>query len=901
MTTEHAASTTPGALIPLGAGAVAMKSVVAEQRAESARAVAALTASMADARADLETARAAMEVSYRQQVAELAAAMAPLKAQLERLVEVAWTVDLYLGRDEQIELLVDGAPAPADTPITVRQMVLAMDEESLVLMGDGGLDARNTDAFLAWLIADPAHRDQVIPDERGVVVLVPSRQERNYGDAWVNTAIAEANTAAYWIIRNGEKLYLLRTDPNLHVGSRLLPTRSEFLDYFYTRELFGRGELVPLEPGSAEWVKAEEASDKRRRHFMRIMLVLQGLVDRTVAFAPLPEGGVNLLSLSAQDDGKVVIINELDNVLTTGREPFRAWQGRLNAQLRPGMRIIANFGRDFDSNRVERGGGNSRLHPRHADKPASKVCHLIEERASGGALLIRYERTDSVYTEGYGDDGKWIGEHKSKVRASCRLMAEDSFVLAYDLVTEAELNTYLHARTERHHYLDMVPVLQAALEAKAAERATEAPFVLMLTGLIAAAHNVDPADVAGDVADLVTWWKLANRWARPLTGKSDAETKAVAAISAEWAARKAAAAKAAGAGGRDDAMVTAGRALAGALVVARRRDGSYVVLTPSDPGANIWLNVTTLRANGATGAVREWTMLPGKSLASMTILWSRPAWADWNHGASRADHLTGPETELILAAMRERAAVYGPPVAATYRQLADYGGRSGRMFTIYAWDPTRTAPVHAWGVRDDEVGAALMSATCRWKRGPGGVVALTWGQDRRGIRWGGYTNGGMDTPWRPTGSRYLSATDHLLIWSDPAQLDRLASTHAKLAAATKITRDGAEALRVAAVGYTSAVHGAWLAAQVAAARARFDEDYGTGSDDLWEHHLGTLTLGRSWKEPAGLHALFVRLAGAGVDVYGLSVAQAIDADPEQGGLKVSDDLAGLVITAPQQD
>jgi len=36
-------------------------------------------------------------------------------------------------------------------------------------------------------------------------------------------------------------------------------------------------------------------------------------------------------------------------------------------------------------------------------------------------------------------------------------------------------------------------------------------------------------------------------------------------------------------------------------------------------------------------------------------------------------------------------------------------------------------------------------------------------------------------------------------------------------------------------------------------------------------------------------------------VYGLSVAQAIDADPEQGGLKVSDDLAALIIAAPQKD
>ena len=217
---------TTGALVPRGQDAVAMKSVVAEQRAVATRAVAELRTTMDDARAELEARRQAMEATYRAELATLQARMAPLKAQLDRFTEVAWTVDLYLGRDEQIELLCDGEPAPAGTPITIRQMVLAMDEESLVLLGDGGLDARNTGAFLDWLVADPAHRDQVIPDAKGVVVLVPSRQERNYGDAWTNVAIAEANAAAYWLIRNGQKLYLLRTDPNLYVGQRLLPTRS---------------------------------------------------------------------------------------------------------------------------------------------------------------------------------------------------------------------------------------------------------------------------------------------------------------------------------------------------------------------------------------------------------------------------------------------------------------------------------------------------------------------------------------------------------------------------------------------------------------------------------------------------------------------------------------------------
>ena len=53
--------------------------------------------------------------------AELEAALAPLKAYLERLEEVVWTVNLYLGRDEQVRRIASGALAPAGNPLVIRQ------------------------------------------------------------------------------------------------------------------------------------------------------------------------------------------------------------------------------------------------------------------------------------------------------------------------------------------------------------------------------------------------------------------------------------------------------------------------------------------------------------------------------------------------------------------------------------------------------------------------------------------------------------------------------------------------------------------------------------------------------------------------------------------------------------
>jgi len=57
----------------------------------------------------------------------------------------------------------------------------------------GGIDASDVEAFDAWVTADPAHLDQVLPEPRGVVALMPRVTDIDYGDPWTNTRMSEAN------------------------------------------------------------------------------------------------------------------------------------------------------------------------------------------------------------------------------------------------------------------------------------------------------------------------------------------------------------------------------------------------------------------------------------------------------------------------------------------------------------------------------------------------------------------------------------------------------------------------------------------------------------------------------------------------------------------------------------
>src|SRR5215467_6283764 len=104
----------PGAALPdlpAGRDAAAMRSHTAAARAEATRRVVELEGAQQAARDELDAARSRLEEEFARRRAELEGQMAPLRAELARITEIAWTLDLYLGRDEEVTLLRDGRPA----------------------------------------------------------------------------------------------------------------------------------------------------------------------------------------------------------------------------------------------------------------------------------------------------------------------------------------------------------------------------------------------------------------------------------------------------------------------------------------------------------------------------------------------------------------------------------------------------------------------------------------------------------------------------------------------------------------------------------------------------------------------------------------------------------------------
>lgn len=794
----------------------------------------------------------ALEAAMKSQMEKARAIMAPLEKMTERLREGIWSVNLYLGRDEEVVCLRGGDPAPFDAPIVVRQLVLAMDEESTLFAEDGGMDCENIEDFDAWLLADPAHLQQVFPHDKGVVALRPRGQDKRYDNPWESLAKQSENAWTYFLIRNGERLYRISTD--FMVGRRLVPLASEFASFFQyeslERDANGLHRVkLPLKPGTSEWTRAEEQADGRRRHYMRVALILQGLVDRTEVFAPLPTQPFSFLDLDLYDDGKITIIADAEPALGTGAESFRDWHRRLNSELRVGMRIIGAFNTLEFSRELQDSAqyGERRVQPRNAEGPPANELLTIEEERPGGRFVMRYKRTQEVWDpnlrEPVPDRPGYVyrgGFKVPKTRASCELYREDAFVLAYDLATVEEMERFLTSRTERHQYVNMFPLLKAAIALKKQEAALEAPFLQLLASQISQSNGVDIESAAQAVPELVRWWKFKNREHRPLVGND--ESKALRQIVVEHRRRLEAAQEEIATADLEDLL---GR-YPNALLVAAKRSGDTVVLTPANAD-DIFVHEHTIARSGKTSS-KTW-VLPTNRIQSWKLHHTSPRWASWNLKVSKTDVLSDPEIATcvervrVLESRRPQQAI-----AVTY----DPSDRSFSRWVV--GDPAKIGS--GW---DRPKPAQVDKFVYRWKR-VGSRIEI---ED---------TYRGNEYDWPDTHRKGHPWSNPL--WEDPEQIAALdAQIPAYLEANDRYSR-----LIDLRDQYEKRISRAWVARAAEVERQRFIEDF--GDESLWaknkrreRHTFPYIISNRRWGDTKteAFRELLVATVESGVDPTGHTV------------------------------
>ncbi len=162
----------------------------------------------------------------------MTAKVVPLKAHakglhsvIDKIDDRIFSVELYAGLTEHVELIADGEPAAIDAKVHLLQRRCYMDEECLTRYETGGMAFADIRAFEAWLTrAD--NRDRLLPFPRCVVSFRVRRHEKEREAYDLRSFFRildekEADKCTFLYIRNGERVYRMQTE--LEFGERLFP------------------------------------------------------------------------------------------------------------------------------------------------------------------------------------------------------------------------------------------------------------------------------------------------------------------------------------------------------------------------------------------------------------------------------------------------------------------------------------------------------------------------------------------------------------------------------------------------------------------------------------------------------------------------------------------------------
>lgn len=337
-----------------------------------------------------------------------------MKCASEKIDDRLFALEIYAGLWERIEQIAEGDPAPQETPITVRQMLLFMDEECLLDYDKGGMNYAKLRDFDRW-ISKKENRNRLIPEPRCIVAFRVRRHAKDYGpvssimDAFRQLDEMKADTATYLLMRNGEQMFRLCTDVNF--APRLLPLREEFNQPFEKTERQYRGIGKPeryktetVTPDHLDYDQYVEERAKTMTHYNRVLFLIQGLLDRSQCFRPHPP--INLMDPVAAEQWFRPLHDEEDGLPSANPPVWNTYRDAHNAKIKTGSRVYASW------TETRKGWGHNRWEER--EFTATGLHEVTQISRNKQKVRISWPQEDregwqypTGWGRGYGKYGRW--------------------------------------------------------------------------------------------------------------------------------------------------------------------------------------------------------------------------------------------------------------------------------------------------------------------------------------------------------------------------------------------------------------------------------------------------------------------------------------------------------------
>ena len=786
-------------------------------------------AEMLDAQEQLIAATQELEAAFKAQMLALKTELAPLEKKAKEMKQAVDAINIYLGTDEDIILIRDGEQAPADTPIHVYQHVLFMDEEIALSKQIAQLDGeplspgeKGWKTFDEWLLADEANLNQVLPARKGVVGFRSARENRSNDPYKVING--DGSEVSHLLIRNGDQLSWLIISYDMSLGDRLVPTVNEFEKFFYDKwEKDEHGNPKRLTPGSRQWSTALEQSQTTQRHFLKIALALQGVVDRHTVLAPLPCERVWFTRHESYDAGHIVLVTD-EKQLPDGIMPYEQWRSVTTQEADIGTRVV--LGRLPWNDSIE-----DRIKPKWADGPPLEVPLELKRRRNG-ELYVSWKRTDKVWKRNVPipDKPGWVYKEQlvdSDGWATCTVGLHEGWVLPIDHpeVTLEAIDWYLRSRDSRRHFLSMVPLLLSAKSVLEQEAEWEAPFRELLASTLTNKYEVDKYNLEELADHVIYWWKTKNKSHRALIVGDEQDDKAFVEILAEIDKRITIADM------HDDPAILeeVSKTVPNPLWVGRNLKGEYVAIEASND-QKIYVNVHTWTAKrGNYKGVSEWVVRPDirswRAISDTGTLKEYPRFVD------KRIEPTGPMEVEIIQLIKDKH----PEVLLISRsKMSSY--RSGYVWVYELYEPG-TPPTFEKGkpLTGDNCPGTFQKHDYRWEL-VNGEVEL----EKRNYAEGKttrITSSNLDwiTKFSDESRRYKSRES--LCWADESEFNSYVS---KWGAAWEEHGQVEEPLRELITKSMTLLEEAWVSRQQEVEYRLFLTKYGKQAAGRWDAHLATI-------------------------------------------------------------
>lgn len=333
----------------------------------------------------------------------MSAELLPMKAQIGDLNSATkavesriFKVSLYAGLTEQVELIKEGEAATVDTKLHIMQRRLYMDEECLLGYRHGGMVFNDIVEFDEWLCEED-NLKRILPFKRCMVAfkvrrIAKDREEDGTLQTFlINFNLGKLDKLTFMYFRNGENVYRMSCDQQFdemifpsqsefkpgvpmmlkydaHYGSvreslitvhdyeerikaedlrkiykadwnRLHVTEDHWQNPYRSHNRFNKDKWEPFDPKSVYYDDVLNSIAEKMDKYNRIVLIIQGLYDRSPVFHPHPP----IRTWEADDfAANIKLIYDGEHILAPTLEPpsFKEYRAKCNLSMREGSIVI---------------------------------------------------------------------------------------------------------------------------------------------------------------------------------------------------------------------------------------------------------------------------------------------------------------------------------------------------------------------------------------------------------------------------------------------------------------------------------------------------------------------------------------------------------------------------------